>query len=40
MDLNEYSYEVVTHHDIPNKDDGYIVIIRPVDNRDYIWMTC
>ncbi|BCV01240.1 MAG: hypothetical protein CM15mV41_0510 [Caudoviricetes sp.] len=33
-DLNEYSYEVVTHHDIPNKDDGYIVIRkvpRPVD---------
>ena len=38
-DLNEYSYEVVTHHDIPNKDDGYIVIRkvpRPVDGWETV----
>ena len=27
--VNKVTYEVVVHHDVPNKEDGYIVIEKP-----------
>ena len=31
-DVNKVTYEVVTHHDVPNKEDGYIVIRKTRDS--------
>tara|TARA_A200000159_G_scaffold123164_1_gene117697 strand:+ start:4945 stop:5151 length:207 start_codon:yes stop_codon:yes gene_type:complete len=33
---NRVEYEVVTHHDVPNKEDGYIVIRKT--NPDTWWI--
>ena len=29
--VNKVTYEVVVHHDVPNKEDGYIVIRKTRD---------
>ena len=35
-DLSKVEYEVVTHHDVPNRDDGYIVIRKTNPDTWYV----
>ena len=35
-DLSKVEYEVVTHHDVPNKNDGYIVIRKTNPDTWYV----
>ena len=35
-DLSKVEYEVVTHHDVPDKDDGYIVIRKTNPDTWYV----
>ena len=36
MDLSKVEYEVVTHHDVPDRDDGYIVIRKTNPDTWYV----
>jgi|TARA_R100000482_G_scaffold99535_2_gene43131 hypothetical protein len=35
-DLSKVEYEVVTHHDVPDRDDGYIVIRKTNPDTWYV----